>query len=206
MFPTEHLTCYLQCMNFILFFRSFLELEKAKEDLQKTSSNKDLQIQDLKEVEKRNRTTVQELEKKVDTLMKAGKEITIVTGNSFSRILASLREIAEHLKAPVTPLATKMTLDDLRNDIYTQIIYIQKHIPAMKTTIYQSLTRATSQALNRVLLKIDLLYGDSVDLQKLIPAPKFKTKEVGMATQAKITAVVAEIIKNIEGSAPGSSV
>ena len=99
--------------------------------------------------------------------MKTGKEITTVTGNSFSRISASLRDIAEHLKAPVTPLATKMTLDDLRNDIYTQIAYIQKHVPVMKTTIYQTLTRAMSQALNRVLLKIDILYGDSVDLQML---------------------------------------
>ena len=134
--------------------------------------------------------------------MKAGKEITQVTGNSFSQISASLREIAEHLKAPVTPLATKMTLDELRNDILKQIKYIQKHIPAMKNTIYQTLMKAMSQALNRVLLKIDLLYGDSVDLQKLVPAPKFKTKEAGIAAQAKITPVVAEIIKNIEASAP----
>ena len=76
------------------------------------------------EVENRSRTAVQELEKKVETLIKAVKEITTVIGNSFSQISASLREIAEHLKAPVTPLATKMTLDDLRNDIYTQIKYI----------------------------------------------------------------------------------
>ena len=71
----------------------------------------------------------------------------------------------------------------------------------MNTTIYQSLTRAMSQALNRVLLKIDLFYGDSVDLQKLVPASKFKTKEAGTVAQAKITPVVVEIIKNIEASA-----
>lgn len=72
----------------------------------------------------------------------------------------------------------------------------------MKNIIYQSLTRAMSQALNRVLLKIDLLYGDSVDLQKLVPAPKFKTKEVGIVAQVKITPVVAKIIRNIEANAP----
>lgn len=43
--------------------------------------------------------------------MKADMEITTVTGNSFCQISASLREIAEHLKALVTPLATKMTLE-----------------------------------------------------------------------------------------------
>ena len=75
------------------------------------------------------------------------------------------------------------------------------------------MTRATSQTLNRVLLKIDILYGDSVDFQKLVPVPKFKTKEAGIAVQAKITPVVVEIIRNIEASthalpssAPGSSV
>ena len=60
------------------------------------------------------------------------------------------------------------------------------------------------QALNQVLLKINLLYRDFVDLQKLVPTPKFKTKEAGIAAQAKITPVVVDIIKRIEASAPAT--